>query len=99
MHSMLLLALCLILLPTSSHVTPLPLPESDGPKGRISEYLASVASQRPHTLGTTRSPVYPLDSFGHALNKGNSLNICSHYNGIRKNTQSKHLLAKHVHSG
>ena len=82
MHSMLLLALCLILLPITSYVTPLPLPESDGPKGRISEYLASVASQRPHTLGTTRSP-YPLDSFGHALNKGNSLNICSHYNGIR----------------
>ena len=99
MQSLLLLVLCFISLPTLSHVTPLPLPESDGSKGRISEYLASVASQRPHTLGTTRSPVYPLDSFGHALNKGNSLNICSHFNGIWKNTQSKHLLAKHVHSG
>ena len=70
MHSMLLLALCLILLPFTSHVTPLPLPESDGPKGRISEYLASVSSQRPHTLGTTRPPDYPLNSFGQALNKG-----------------------------
>ena len=99
MQSLLLLVLCFISLPTLSHVTPLPLPESDGSKGRISEYLASVASQRPHTLGTTRSPVYPLGSYGHALNKGISLNICSHFNGIWKNLQSKRLLAKHVHSG
>ena len=99
MQSLLLLVLCFISLPTLSHVTPLPLPESDGSKGRISEYLASVASQRPHTLGTTRSPVYPLGSYGHALNKGISLIICSHFNGIWKNTQSKRLLSKHVHSG
>ena len=70
MHSLRILALCFIALPMSSHVTPTPLPASDGSKGTISEYLESVATQRPHSLGTTRSPVYPLGSYGHALNKG-----------------------------
>ena len=83
----------------SSHVTPTPLPASDGSKGTISEYLESVATQRPHSLGTTRSPVYPLGSYGHALNKGIFLIICTHFNGNLKFTQSKRMLVKHVHTG
>ena len=70
MHSLLELALCFMLLPLSSHVTPTPLLASDGSKGTISEYLESLASQRPHSLGTTRPPVYPSGSYGYALNKG-----------------------------
>ena len=70
MHSLRILALCFIALPMSSHVTPTPLPASDGSKGTISEYLESVATQRPHSLGTTRPPVYPSGSYGYALNKG-----------------------------
>ena len=70
MHSLRILALCFIALPMSSHVTPTPLPASDGSKGTISEYLESLASQRPHSLGTTRPPVYPSGSYGYALNKG-----------------------------
>ena len=71
MHSLRILALCFIALPMSSHVTPTPLPApTNGPKGAISEYLESLASQRPHSLGTTRPPVYPSGSYGYALNKG-----------------------------
>ena len=70
MHSLRILALCFIALPMSSHVTPTPLPASDGSKGAISEYLESLATQRPHSLGTTRPPVYPSGSYGYALNKG-----------------------------
>ena len=70
MHSLRILALCFIALPMSSHVTPTPLPASDGSKGTISEYRESLATQRPHSLGTTRPPVYPSGSYGYALNKG-----------------------------
>ena len=70
MHSLLELALCFMSLPMSSHVTPTPLPASEGSKGTISEYLESVATQRQHSLGTTRPPVYPSGSYGYALNKG-----------------------------
>ena len=57
-------------LPMLSHVTPTPLPASDGSNGAISEYLESLASQRPRSLGTTRPPIYPSGSYGYALNKG-----------------------------
>ena len=67
-----ILKICLFALAMSTSVTPIPKPmPTVGPKGMYSEYLESLASQRPHSLGTTRPPAsYPAGSYAHALNKG-----------------------------
>ena len=72
MISLRILKICLFALAMSTSVTPIPQPNPTvGPKGAYSEYLESLASQRPHSLGTTRPPAsYPAGSYGHALNKG-----------------------------
>ena len=76
MNSLRILKLCLFALAMSRPVTPIPQPTpTDGPKGAISEYLESLASQRPNSLGKTRPPAYPSGSYGYALNKGNFLII------------------------
>ena len=66
------LKICLFALAMLTSVTPIPQPNPTvGPKGAYSEYLESLASQRPNSLGTTRPPAsYPAGSYGHALNKG-----------------------------
>ena len=72
MNSLRILKLFLFALAMSRPVTPIPQPNPTvGPKGAYSEYLESLASQRPNSLGTTRPPAsYPAGSYGHALNKG-----------------------------
>ena len=72
MISLRILKICLFALAMLTSVTPIPKPNPTvEPKGAYSEYLESLASQRPHSLGTTRPPAsYPAGSYGHALNKG-----------------------------
>ena len=67
-----ILRICLFALAMSPSVTSIPKPiPTVSPKGTYSEYLKSLASQRPHSLGTTRPPAsYPAGSYAHALNKG-----------------------------
>ena len=97
MKSLRILALCFVALAMSSLVTPIPQPApTNGPKGAISEYLESLASQRPHSLGSTRPPDYPSGSYGYALNKGNFLIIWSYINGIWKITLYEYILVKHI---
>ena len=72
MNSLWILKLILFALAMLRTVTPIPQPNPTvGPKGAYSEYLESLASQRPISLGTTRPPAsFPAGSYGHALNKG-----------------------------
>ena len=72
MNSLRILKLSLFALAMLRTVTPIPQPNPTvGPKGAYSEFLESLASQRPNSLGTTRPPAsFPAGSYGHALNKG-----------------------------
>ena len=73
--SLSLLRACIFAVAIFTHVTSIP---TVSPKGTYSEYLQSLAGQRPHTLGTTRPPAsYPVGSYAHALEKGKFLLVLS----------------------